>query len=86
MNPGDVGDILYQALSLILKLSTPLLLIALIVGILISLLQALLQVQEQTLTFVPKLFAIVGSLIFFSSFMTQSLINFTKILFDKIVQ
>ena len=85
MNTSDVGDILYQTIALILKLSTPLLLVALIVGVVVSLIQALLQVQEQTLTFVPKLFAICAALIFLSGFMNQNLIRFTQQLFSRIV-
>jgi flagellar biosynthetic protein FliQ len=77
MSPQMVADISREALYLTLKISLPLLLSALIVGIVISLLQALTQIQEQTLTFVPKIIAIFAVLIMVSSFMSNSLISFT---------
>jgi flagellar biosynthetic protein FliQ len=83
---GQVGDILHETVYMILKLSTPLLLAALVVGVVVSLIQALIQVQEQTLTFVPKLFAVFVCLIFFASLMASSLINFTQRLFNLIPQ
>lgn len=51
-----------QALIMTLKLSLPLLGVGLAVGLLVSLFQALTQIQEQTLTFIPKILAVVGTL------------------------
>jgi len=79
--PGEVGDLLREAVFLILKMSSPLLLTGLVVGVTISLVQALIQVQEQTLTFVPKLFAIFACLILFMGFMANALMRFTERLF-----
>ncbi len=59
MNPDDVVAIGRQALEITVLLSSPLLLTALVVGVLISLVQAVTQIQEQTLTFVPKFLAIL---------------------------
>ncbi len=59
MNPDDVVAVGRRALELVVVLSAPLLITALVVGVLISLLQAVTQIQEQTLTFVPKFLAIV---------------------------
>ncbi|MHB8764017.1 MAG: flagellar biosynthesis protein FliQ [Deferrisomatales bacterium] len=59
MTPDDVVAIGRQALELTVLLSAPLLITALVVGVAISLLQAVTQIQEQTLTFVPKFLAIV---------------------------
>lgn len=81
MLPGEVGDLLRETIYLILKLSSPLLLTGLVVGVVISLVQALIQVQEQTLTFVPKLFAIFACLILCMGFMAHNLMQFTERLF-----
>lgn len=59
MNPEDVVAIARQAIEITVMLSAPLLLTALIIGVLISLVQAVTQIQEQTLTFVPKFLAVV---------------------------
>ncbi|WP_244834846.1 flagellar biosynthesis protein FliQ [Clostridium sp. BJN0001] len=66
------------------KVAGPLLLVVLLVGLIISILQATTQIQEQTLTFVPKLIvtAIVG--IFLGSWMLQTLISFTQRIFEYI--
>ncbi|MCS7080001.1 MAG: flagellar biosynthesis protein FliQ [Chloracidobacterium sp.] len=67
-----------QTLWLILLLSLPALTVSLIVGLVISLLQALTQIQEQTLTFVPKMIATILTLIFFGSWTFTQLITFTQ--------
>lgn len=59
MNPDDVVAVGRQALEVTVLLASPLLLTALVVGVLISLVQAVTQIQEQTLTFVPKFLAIL---------------------------
>ncbi len=59
MTPDDVVAIGRRALELTVLISSPLLLTALLVGVLISLVQAVTQIQEQTLTFVPKFLAIL---------------------------
>lgn len=57
-----VIEVFQQALVMTLKLSLPLLGVGLVVGLLVSLFQALTQIQEQTLTFIPKILAVVGTL------------------------
>lgn len=69
-------DTLREALVLAAKISAPLLLGALIVGVMIGLFQALTSVQEMTLTFVPKLIAMLAVFWVSMSFMTQSLSSF----------
>ncbi|GAB4246463.1 flagellar biosynthesis protein FliQ [Deferrisoma sp.] len=59
MTPDDVLALARRAVELTLILSAPLLVTSLVVGVVISLLQAVTQIQEQTLTFVPKFVAIV---------------------------
>ncbi|MEM8875250.1 MAG: flagellar biosynthesis protein FliQ [Planctomycetota bacterium] len=59
MNPEVATDLVRQTLILTLLVSAPILLVGLAVGVVISLLQALTQVQEQTLSFIPKIMAMV---------------------------
>ncbi|OLS03760.1 flagellar biosynthesis protein FliQ [Tissierella creatinophila] len=82
MSQTLVLDIMRNGFLTIVKVSAPVLLIALIVGLVISILQATTQVQEQTLSFVPKLIAVMAALIIFGSFMLNTLINFTQNLFN----
>jgi flagellar biosynthesis protein FliQ len=84
MNAVDVIDISRDALIVMLKISAPVMLIALIVGLSISLFQALTQIQEMTLAFVPKILVIFISLLLFMPFMLTSLVTFTEGIFDKI--
>lgn len=74
-------DIMRNAFFTIMKVAGPVLIIALLVGLLISILQATTQIQEQTLSFVPKIVAVMLALIIFGSFMINLLITFTKDLF-----
>ena len=83
----DVSDILQltsQALVLVLILSLPPILAASIVGTLVSLLQALTQVQEQTLSFVIKLIAVIISLFATASWLGAELYQFSMLVFDQI--
>ena len=70
---------------MIIKLSLPILVVALAVGVIISLLQALTQIQEQTLTFVPKMLAVFGLLVLLLPFMLGSLQDFAEDLFNLIM-
>lgn len=72
-----------QALFLSLILTGPPVLVAMLVGLVISILQATTQIQEQTLTFVPKLVAIVVTLAVAGPWMMVQLINFTASIFDS---
>lgn len=77
-------DILQTAFLTLLKVAGPVLLIALVVGLVISILQAATQIQEQTLSFVPKLIAIIAALVIMGNFMMNSLIEFTESIFQTI--
>lgn len=77
-------SLLREAVLLIMRLSLPVLVVALIVGVIISLLQALTQIQEQTLTFVPKMIAVFGTLALLLPFILDSLQVFTVELFSLI--
>ncbi|PIR17484.1 MAG: flagellar biosynthetic protein FliQ [Deltaproteobacteria bacterium CG11_big_fil_rev_8_21_14_0_20_49_13] len=71
-----------QALFLTLILTGPPVLIAMLVGLVISILQATTQIQEQTLTFVPKLVAVIVTLAVAGPWMVVQIINFTAQIFD----
>lgn len=81
---GLVLDLARDALSLTMALASPLLAAALIVGLAISILQAVTSIQEQTLSFVPKLFAVGGVFLFLLSWMLQSLMKYTTELFRSL--
>ena len=81
MSIGDVTTLLRQGVLQVLMISSPLLLSALIVGLVIAILQATTSIQEQTLTFVPKIFAILIMLAFLGGWMFSSLRDYTMQLF-----
>ncbi len=85
MNDTTVLEISREAVIVMLKVASPVLLLALSVGLVISLFQALTQMQEMTLTFVPKAIAIFLSLLLFMPFMLGTLVTFTQSLMDRIV-
>jgi flagellar biosynthetic protein FliQ len=84
MSYGLVIDMARQALLLGLMLSGPLLLVALAVGLLLSIIQAVTQVQEQTLTFVVKLFAVGVVFMLTLTWMIQSAVKYTVELFRSL--
>lgn len=81
MESADLINISQEALWILIKLSAPILIISLVTGLIVSLFQALTQVQEATLTFVPKLLVIYLSLFFLGSYMTTRLQNFVENIF-----
>jgi flagellar biosynthetic protein FliQ len=84
VSDADVMNLAAQALWTATKLSAPILLVSLAIGTLISLVQAVTQVQEMTLTFVPKLAGIAVVLVVGGSWMLSTLSDFTRQLFDSI--
>ncbi len=85
MDVTDVLEVAREAVIVTLKIGSPVLLLALVVGLTISLFQALTQIQEMTLTFVPKAIVIFLSLIIFMPFMLGTLVTFTEGLMDRII-
>jgi len=73
-----------NAITLALLLSAPLLLVGMAVGLLIAIFQATTQIQEMTLTFVPKIVAVMLALLFFSSWMLIKMTDYTQDLFLSI--
>lgn len=78
MSPELVVDIAKDAIEITLYLSLPLLGIGLIVGLLVSVFQAVTQIQEATLTFVPKIVATLISLIFLLPWMMNKMMSYTE--------
>lgn len=76
MTPDTVIDIARQALWLIIKVSAPMLIVSLVVGLIISIFQTVTSIQEQTLTFVPKLIAIFIVLMLCGSWVFKSTADF----------
>ena len=84
MEQSTLIDLGNQAMLLIVYLAAPLLLAALAVGLLISIFQAATQIQEQTLSFIPKLIALVVALVMFGPWMLQLWITYTQDLYLSI--
>ena len=84
MTPEAVLDIGTQALLVAAKLAAPLLVTALVVGFAISLLQSITQVQEVTLSFVPKFIAVGVALVIAGNWMITEIVAFTHLMFDRI--
>jgi flagellar biosynthetic protein FliQ len=84
MTIGEVTALLRDGILEVLFLSAPLLLTALVVGLVIAILQATTSIQEQTLTFVPKVIAILLVLGFLGGWMFSSLRDYTIELFRMI--
>lgn len=79
-----VAQVMRDAFLRILLVAGPAVLVALAVGLIISVFQATTQIQEQTLSFVPKLIAIFLTIMLTGNFMLNLLINFTKSIFKMI--
>ncbi|WP_439638915.1 flagellar biosynthesis protein FliQ [Nevskia sp.] len=84
MTPETVLTIGSQALQLVLMLAAPLLLTALAVGVVIGVFQAATQINEQTLSFIPKLAACAAVIVIAGPWMLGLLVEYTKRLFESI--
>jgi flagellar biosynthetic protein FliQ len=85
MSAVEVIEVSREAILVMLKIGAPVLLMALVVGLGISLVQALTQIQELTLSFVPKILIIFLSLLLLMPFMIATLTSFTHQLVDRII-
>ena len=77
MTPEFVIGFGRQAIEITLILALPMLGLGLVVGLMVSIFQATTQIQEMTLTFIPKILAIMAALIVFSPWMLQKIIGYT---------
>lgn len=79
-----VVDLARNAMMTTLLLAGPLLVVALVVGLIVSVIQSVTQIQEQTLSFVPKLFAIGGLALLMLPWMMQIMLRYTTELFRSL--
>ena len=84
MSQAEVLSLMQNAIYTTILASAPMLVVAIVVGLLVSVFQATTQINEQTLAFVPKIIAILLSLIVFGSFILTTLMNFTTGLYNSI--
>jgi flagellar biosynthesis protein FliQ len=84
MNEADALDIVRNAVWTVLIASSPAVLAAMIVGVVIALIQAVTQIQEQTLTFVPKIIAVMVALGVSAPFIGGQISLFTNLIFSRI--
>jgi len=84
LSVGFVAKIVGQAVFQTLLISAPILGLSLTVGLIIGIFQATTSIQEQTLTFVPKIVVVLGSIIIFGSWIINSMVNFTMQIFGLI--
>jgi len=85
MEPSALIEIGKEAIWVLLKISMPILLVALFVGLIVSLFQALTQIQEPTLSFVPKIIAIFATLLLSFTFVGSTMMNFTNEIMTLII-
>lgn len=83
MTIDAVADIAREALYLIIKVSLPVLLVSLIVGLVVSIFQTVTSIQEQTLTFVPKIVCVFLALMIFGQWMMNSMVEFMTTLWSS---
>jgi flagellar biosynthesis protein FliQ len=85
MSPTDVLDLAQESVFILLKISAPLMIATLLTGLTISFFQALTQIQEMTLSFIPKIFVTFGVMLFLFPFFGRTMSAFSTELFDRIV-
>ena len=86
MTPESVMTLGSQAIQVSLLLGAPLLLVALVVGLIISIFQAATQINEATLSFIPKLLAVFATLVAAGPWMLAQMLDFMRQLFSSIPQ
>jgi flagellar biosynthesis protein FliQ len=84
MNQDTVVSIVTQTMEIGLKLSLPILLVGLLIGLVISVFQAVTQIQEQTLSFIPKVLGMVLVIVVAGPWMLGQIVNWTHDLYSSI--
>jgi flagellar biosynthetic protein FliQ len=84
MNPQSVITLGQQALYVMLMIASPMLIAALVVGLIVSILQAATQINEMTLSFIPKLVAIVAALVIAGPWIITYYVDYVRRLFESI--
>ncbi len=83
MNEAAVIELGRESMWVILKIAGPIMMMGLLIGLVIALFQALTTIQELTLTFVPKIIVIFGSVVLFLPFMLSTILEYSQKLFDR---
>ncbi len=83
MDENVIVTIMRETVYLILKVSAPMLLVSLIIGLIVSILQTVTSIQEQTLTFVPKLLGIFLIIMLFGNWIISSVVEYAEYLFSN---
>ena len=86
MTPESVMTIGFQAIKLTVLISAPLLLVALVIGLIVSIFQAATQINETTLSFIPKLLGVFAALIIAGPWMLETIVDYMRITFSNIPQ
>jgi flagellar biosynthetic protein FliQ len=84
MNPQAVIDLGVEAVLVAMKVSAPALVATMVIGLLISILQAATQINEQTMSFIPKVLAMTAAMVFTGPWILQTMIFFTRTIFLRI--
>jgi flagellar biosynthetic protein FliQ len=84
MTPETVMTIAQRALEMTLLLAAPMLLVALLIGLLIGVFQAATQINEMTLSFIPKVLGMATALVIAGPWMLKELVNYTRTLIESI--
>ncbi len=84
MNEADALDIVQAAIWTVIAAAGPVVVVAMVVGVVIALLQALTQVQEMTLTFVPKILAVMAAAAISAPFIGGQISIFTSMVFSRV--
>ena len=84
MHELQAMDLAGRTILIAMELSMPILLLSLVVGVIVSLFQAVTQIQEQTLTFVPKIIVLVVALVVLGPWMLHTIVGFTSGLFASL--
>jgi len=84
MTPESVMALGHQAMKIALALAAPLLLAALITGLIVSLLQAATQINEMTLSFIPKILAVFATIVIAGPWMLNLLLDYMRTLFSNL--
>jgi flagellar biosynthesis protein FliQ len=84
MNEVDALELVQAAIWTIIVAAGPAVSLAMVIGIIIALLQAVTQIQEVTLTFVPKILAVFGAMLLTSPFIASQIYTFTELIFQRI--
>jgi flagellar biosynthetic protein FliQ len=84
MNPQSVITLGQQALYVMLMIASPMLVAALVVGLIVSILQAATQINEMTLSFIPKLVAILAALVIAGPWIVTYYVDYVRRLFESI--